>query len=234
MRKTLGTSFECKLFLFALLVTYGLSSHAGTLCSGACPPDVPPPGEIISPPILTIPLPKLSPSLLQLIPDQGGPTSADLQNPLGFAYAVKQYGFAVFTSAPMVRITIPYFSDSLLSVASVPTDWSLSFGTADVFSLGHGAGYMAWTFTGTAAPTGTPWLSFGSAYGPASSTYRVDNMDGTITDIAGGFIALSPSATEAGLQPATVAAVPEPETFAMLMAGLSVIGATARRRKHQG
>lgn len=55
---------------------------------------------------------------------------------------------------------------------------------------------------------------------PAAGDYHVD-ITGTATGLAGGSYAVTLSA----------APVPEPETYAMLLAGLGVMGAIARRRK---
>lgn len=53
----------------------------------------------------------------------------------------------------------------------------------------------------------------------APGTYHID-FNGTTTEGGGGFYSVA------------IAAVPEPETYAMLLVGLGLIGFAARRRKH--
>jgi hypothetical protein len=59
-----------------------------------------------------------------------------------------------------------------------------------------------------------------SAYGLSSGTYTL-TVTGTVVGTQGGSYGGD----------IVVAAVPEPETYAMLMAGLGLVGCVARRRK---
>ena len=68
----------------------------------------------------------------------------------------------------------------------------------------------------------TQGVSFGTGPFPltlAPGIYHLD-FDGMTTEVNGGFYSVA------------IAAVPEPETYAMLLVGLGLIGFAARRRKH--
>lgn len=98
---------------------------------------------------------------------------------------------------------------------------------ADVgdFSLDAGHYWLRWSLTGSGASG--PWQ-------PPTSDARIGNaaQASLLTD----FEALSDTGSGKGVElpfalNGTVSAVPEPETYAMLLAGLAMVGALARRRK---
>lgn len=64
--------------------------------------------------------------------------------------------------------------------------------------------------------------------------YTVKIWGQTSASILGGHGTFSITALNATVASAAVAAVPEPETYAMFLAGLGVVGAIARRRKLRG
>jgi hypothetical protein len=101
-------------------------------------------------------------------------------------------------------LTLSLGSLSLLDIAGLTVNvWNNShpFGTTNFGSFAGGPGSYTFNL-------------------PTAGNYHVD-ITGTATGAFGGTYAV-------GLQ---VAAVPEPETYAMLLAGLGVMGAIARRRK---
>lgn len=197
--------------LLALSMAWAMNSYAGTICLTACPPEITPASQLVPSGGSIPPLGEVG--LLQLIPTQGT--------------AGWQYAFS--TSDLVSSVTLPLFSDSQLSAITATTGWSLGTGSTDLFGLGGGVGYMNWSHVGTGPASTFPSFSFLSSYGPALSTYQFVLSDGTTVSSA-GFVPASPLALAAGLQPYT-AAVPEPRTGALMMAGLGAILIAARRRR---
>jgi hypothetical protein len=141
-----------------------------------------------------------------------------------------QYGFSAFLAHDSV--TIPIFSDSLLSGISGPAGWSFSMGTTDIFGLGSGAGYMTWSFTGVADPNSYTLFSFQSAYGSATAPFQYVDLKGNTVLSSGVLVPLSPLAVAAGLQPyiSYISPVPEPETGLLLSMGMIFTYFAKRRR----
>ncbi len=78
-------------------------------------------------------------------------------------------------------------------------------------------------FTGNGAASGNVWgLQNLTVTGAAASTLLMFKAVGTSDSYGGSLDAVS------------VTAVPEPETYALLLAGLGAIGFVARRRRGQG
>lgn len=88
--------------------------------------------------------------------------------------------------------------------------------TVSLFSgaIGSGSEVGSYTFDGT---TGSSWHTMTNL---AAGNYYFE-IKGTATGSMGGFYSIT----------ATTAPVPEPETYAMLLAGLGVVGSLYRRRK---
>jgi PEP-CTERM motif len=75
--------------------------------------------------------------------------------------------------------------------------------------------------------------NIGISYVPASATAFIDPH----LEIDAAFLAANPGATltitpGVGNEISSVSAVPEPSTYALMLAGLGVIGFIARRRRH--
>lgn len=79
-------------------------------------------------------------------------------------------------------------------------------------------------------------------FGPSTTGFSFDNSAGlnnlTISQLSavgvnGAFLAANSSIVEIG-SPGVIAAVPEPETYAMMLAGLAALGLAVRRRRNQG
>jgi hypothetical protein len=81
--------------------------------------------------------------------------------------------------------------------------------------VGSGTLVGSYTFDGT---TGNSWHTFNAM---SSGNYYYE-VKGNATGSQGGFYSIT----------STVAPVPEPETYAMLLAGLGVVGSLYRRRKN--
>lgn len=99
---------------------------------------------------------------------------------------------------------------------------------ADVadFSLAQGHYWLRWSLTGSLASG--PWVA-------TTSDWRTGNAN---QDIGLGFRPLVDAGTQKSVElpfviNGTIAAVPEPETYAMMLGGLAMLGAFARRRRQQ-
>jgi hypothetical protein len=235
-----------KQFLYAIPFFCALNVHAGTICTGTCSPDlltggapsvggavlgdtvlvggtlvgiptgvVTPIGGITEGTLLPLP-PVVQTGLFQLIPTQSA---------IGWQYKFSA-PLGVYTNP---SVTIPVFSDSLLTGISGPAGWSFSTGTTDIFGLGNGAGFMTWSYTGIADPNSYTWFSFQSAYGPATAPFLYADLNGHTINSSGVLVPLSPLAISAGLQP-YVSPVPEPETWMLMSMGL-IFGYFAKRRR---
>lgn len=98
---------------------------------------------------------------------------------------------------------------------------------------------------GFADPTAAQWATWGSlaalqsafASGPCASTYFSKSFDHCdYGDLAAGYVWASPltdpsQAANVYSETFLVRAVPEPETYALMIAGLGVLGFIARRRQ---
>jgi hypothetical protein len=112
----------------------------------------------------------------------------------------------------------------------------LSSGTGNLVSINVGTG--AGTIIGSLGPAAG---AFGLANGDNNVLYAVNGSNiysvntatgaGTLVVAYGG--ALSGANGTAFFQEAAVPTIPEPETYAMLVAGMGLMGFLARRRKHK-
>lgn len=108
-------------------------------------------------------------------------------------------------------------------------------GVVDGSTATSGQAYVGQTF-GTAGTWGNRTTGSWSAYANVGASQNFYSLFGTpavgaptlatVSQYAGTF------SYDAGVLTYAVAAVPEPESFAMLLAGLGMIGAIARRRKN--
>lgn len=220
LNRFISISKFVKICLYALPLIYAMNGNALTLCVGSCPPDIPPPSSPLVGIDMPLPVLPMQPGFLQLIPTQ---------NATGW-----QYGFVAPNSLySVVSVTMPVFSDSLISGIAVPTDWSFSTGATDVFGLGTGAGYMSWVYNGVAEPSAYTSFSFQSEFGPSLAPFLFVQLSGTVVNDSGLFIPLSPLALAAGLQPyisPIISPVPEPETWILMSMGL-LFGYLAKGRR---
>ncbi|MDO9199608.1 lamin tail domain-containing protein [Rhodoferax sp.] len=110
---------------------------------------------------------------------------------------------------------IGYYSGSGLGLSA----------TSDAVNIFNASGVVQARVTFGASDSSSPYQTFDNAAGLDNSLITQLSVAGT----NGAFVA-SNSAIEIG-SPGTIAAVPEPETHAMLLAGLGLIGAIARKRQ---
>jgi PEP-CTERM motif len=86
-------------------------------------------------------------------------------------------------------------------------------------------GTTSQTFTEASDVAGNVWGTFGFGF-LASSSSMLLTIDGVSLPAGNQFVGLD----NVTVTPGTVGAVPEPETYALMLAGLAVVGSMARRR----
>ncbi len=116
-------------------------------------------------------------------------------------------------SAP-ASFAIGYYSGSGIGLSA----------TSDAVNIYNASGVLQANVKFGASDSASPYQSFDNAVG----------LSGTITQLSavginGAFVAAN-SPVEIG-SPGTIAAVPEPATFALMLMGLGLIGAAARKRQ---
>ena len=120
------------------------------------------------------------------------------------------YRFVLDGSEPVHRMTVNNFDGALTNVANSPFGSGTAATSADRSVSGNSIGF---DFAGSVLPGGaSDWLvvfTNGTTIGPAVASF----IDG------------------ASVSTATVSLVPEPETYAMLLAGIGFLGFIARRRR---
>lgn len=101
----------------------------------------------------------------------------------------------------------------------------------DAVNIFNAAGALQARVTFGASDSSSPFQTFDNAAGlNAASTAQTAAISTlSVAGVNGAFVAAN-NAAEIG-SPGTIAAVPEPETYAMLLAGLGLLGAIARKRQ---
>ncbi|MBU1365275.1 MAG: lamin tail domain-containing protein [Gammaproteobacteria bacterium] len=97
--------------------------------------------------------------------------------------------------------------------------------TSDAVNIFNASGALQASVTFGASDSSLPYQTFDNAAGLNNTS--ISQL--SVVDISGAFVAAN-SVNEIG-SPGSIAAVPEPETYAMLLAGLGFIGALARKRQ---
>ena len=144
---------------------------------------------------------------------------------LGYVLAVREFA-------------LPYFGDAGITAIQSPADWQFGIVDADRFSLGQGAKTLVWTAqTDTAgiAARGASLGGFGYSAAYAAGKGPFSAALGTGTPFLGDpAIPRSPNAIAAGIPVLT--AIPEPQTCALLLAGLAVVagGLQSKARRQAG
>ena len=136
---------------------------------------------------------------------------------IGFVLAVREFA-------------LPYFGDAGITAIHSPADWQFSIVDADRFALGQGAKTLVWTAqTDTAgiAALGASLGGFGysAAYAAGKGPFSAALGNGS-SYLGDPAIPRSPNAIDAGIPLLT--AVPEPQTYALLLAGLAAVAGGLR------
>jgi hypothetical protein len=102
----------------------------------------------------------------------------------------------------------------------------IGLGTSgDAVNLYNGSGVLQARVAFGASGTASPFATFDNSIGADNVTLNNANL--SVVGTNGAFSVVTVGITEIG----SPSAVPEPETYAMLLAGLALIGGFARRRK---
>jgi len=132
-----------------------------------------------------------------------------------------QYTVNAFSSTPINQFALPSFSDANITNITSPTGWTEVTSPSTQFSGTTNA--LVWTTLSNAvSPSGSlSGFGFTSTYAPVKGPYSVGFTDGS------NFLGDPPIPGS----PLTLAAVPEPESYAMILAGLGLMGFVARRKQ---
>ncbi len=147
------------------------------------------------------------------------------------------YQFTVLNTAydsSVNSFEIPWFNDAGITNITAPAGWNNDT-TYEGFLSGYATAteFLLWNSSTTLIAPGQSLSGFGftASYAPVKGPFALgfDNWSYFIGDPA---IPGSPSALNAGYTEAfPVTNVPEPETYALMLAGLGLLGFAARRRK---
>ena len=144
------------------------------------------------------------------------------------------YQFTVFNTSTENFVTsfnLPYFDDAGVQGNTQPDGWSWNAPNYEG-PFGY-VTYLAWNTQEFSIAPGASLSGFGftASYAPVKGPFALGFDNGAMF-MGDPAIPGSPLADSAGYtKPFPVTSVPEPETYAMMLAGLGLLGFAARRRK---
>ena len=141
------------------------------------------------------------------------------------------YRFTVFNGPGLSSITsfaLPYFNDAGITGITGPADWSWVQASDPVFGVPPTV--LRWTTSLNPVGPDSSLSGFGftSTFAPVKGPYALGFDSGAVL-LGDPPITGSPKTLEAGFT-VPVTTVPEPETYALMLAGLGLLGLAARRR----
>jgi hypothetical protein len=144
------------------------------------------------------------------------------------------YRFTVFNTSVDNSVTsyeIPWFDDAGITNITGPSGWNYS--TSESAFGPYPAMSLVWNYPANPIAPGESLSGFGftASYAPVKGPFALGFDNGAMF-MGDPAIPGSPLAGDAGYtKPFPVTSVPEPETYAMMLAGLGLLGFAARRRK---
>jgi hypothetical protein len=151
-------------------------------------------------------------------------------------------------SVRLIDYQLPYFSDAGVTAINAPAGWAWQIDPTDAFGLGNGAQTLRWYATSVAYGiagssseffNGVPGdtlggFSFVGAFAPVKAPFIAGFVEPAFQQQGDPALPGSPDALASGLTTfLPVAGVPESEIYAMMLAGLGLLGFMARRRKQK-
>ena len=154
------------------------------------------------------------------------------------------YQFSVANSVPsgpvppglILSLVVPYFADAVFTNITDPASWTHSVINVSPFHDSLTKAYpsvtqeLVWSTQGAPIMPGQSLSGFGftAAYGPVKGPYMLAGTG--YPQVIDPPIPGSPNTIAAGFTQ-SLAPIPEPETYALMLAGLGLLGFMARRRK---
>ena len=142
--------------------------------------------------------------------------------------------------ASVVSLVVPYFSDAGISNITDPSNWTHSIiavtPTSDLLTQAYPkvTQELVWSTTGAGVTPGQSLSGFGftASYGPVKGPYLLGESyyQRPLSKLIDPPIPGSPNTIAAGFTQ-SLAPIPEPETYSLMLAGLGLLGFMARRRK---
>ena len=129
------------------------------------------------------------------------------------------------------------YNDNISASIHIETLGSFDFTTATRFFMNNNSGTVGFSRAGSNGadlfngPTLVSW-DMTSSIGPVSGTASLLQWGNSNIDTTGGVLFFNNQSNIASTFSATVAAVPEPSSYALLLAGIGLVGFAASRKKH--
>lgn len=126
------------------------------------------------------------------------------------------------------------YNDNISASIYIETLGSFDFTTATRFFMNSIVGFSRAGSNGADLFNGPTLVSWDmtSSIGPVSGTASLLQWGNSNIDTTGGVLFFNDQSNIASTFSATVAAVPEPSSYALLLAGIGLVGFAASRKKH--